>query len=151
MKQKIKSAIVIAVTLLCSFGCKKSTDNTNYNMYATIGGSQFWVSNCISKQTGTGLDITGFSGVEDAYGNPTTLPYIFLQIDGYNGVGTYNFNSITYNTGGFIRVDSGNGYKIAVHGMINITSVSPNIQGFFDFMCNDSTFVNGGSFVAKHY
>jgi hypothetical protein len=116
-------------------------------MKASIGGTSFNASNCISVSSGTFVEIEGMGGTATA----PTYPYVALWLNNYTKTtGTFTIDS-TMLTNYAEVVYSLTSVKLAKSGTITITSTSPSIVGTFSFTATDGTAVTGGTFTAKSY
>jgi len=142
--------IAIAAILIVDLdSCKKPSDQLQLSVRATINGTPFFGSNCVSTLLGTALFITG-GNFSDSTGVPITLPTIGLIIDTHHppATGTFVIDTVQYKA----SLDSTTYvYLQAVSGSISLTSISPQITGSFYFTCSDSTKIINGTFTAKHY
>ena len=72
---------------------------------------------------------------------------ITMSIPNYaNATGTFRVEDLEL---GAAYAPSSSAGIVAAHGVITLTSISPNFEGTFSFTCVDSTKVTGGTFSTK--
>ena len=118
-------------------------------MQATIYGVPFLSANCYVPITGSIVVIEGFSGTSST---STSYPRISLAIQGYTKTtGTFPINQSGTGVTAAYYTSSTNNVN-GISGSVTITSASTtSIVGTFNFICTDSTKVEGGSFTSKGY
>ena len=146
--KNLRSLIALA---MCAFlalaGCTKKSSSSgsgssssSNSMTATAGGTAFSASGTSVVASVNG-DILAVAGVTPANASIT------LNIIQYaNGTGTFQCDG----THATILYGPAPGTALGgSHGVITLTSISPNFEGTFSFTCNDSTKVTSGTFLVK--
>jgi hypothetical protein len=125
--------------LVCSFSCKKQSDNGYMN--ATLNGGSWAADEYLGTRTAEGLTIQGCQHYSSGdYSNiGITLPLNYA-------VGTYNIESGGPAHASYTPHTYSNTIQLASYGTVTLTSVAPYVIGTFSFTCSDSTKVENGRF-----
>jgi hypothetical protein len=133
------STVLLAMSLL--FGCTKKDQNkttSGHYLLASVSGSSFSSSGDLVK-----------INKNEAY------PYPYVEVRGYLASGAYVsvwIYSYTGALGTFMMAPTvcGGFYKPAgidmissAHGMLTISTATPNLTGSFSFTCVDSSVISG--------
>ena len=147
----MKRILVITVTTIVLFSCKKGTSNSPvYAMQATINSVAFNGAKCIATWTGTPnqspIYIYGWGADTSTV---LTFPYIYFGLSYPVLRGAYYLTPPSAIYGGPGGLDSATKFQEALYGTVVITDTFPKIAGTFSFTTADSTKVTNGSFTAK--
>lgn len=115
---------------------------------ATISGNSFVATSAYYIDTTyAGIHLFQIFGLINA-DDPSNLKSIQLQLNSYNGVGTYKFNVDSTNViVGYIPSGISSGMQSADSGTIVITSFTNNkVSGTFQFTTDSGVVVTNGSF-----
>jgi len=151
MKALVAIAVIFTLFIVAP-GCKKGSNSTlgNYYMKATVSGDTFDAEGLskayFSASYSGGINYSYISGKADdgrfikltLVANPN-IPIV---------VGTYPINAATA-TADYYPKGLDSSYSNAVSGSIVLTSIAPNYEGTFNFICADSTHVDNGTFVVR--
>jgi hypothetical protein len=144
MKNKLILFTALLLMVIC-FGCEKKNVATPLGkMQAIINGMPFYGANCTAVgPTQSQLTIVG-SPTSNNY-----VPGIFLTINNYTGVGTYQIESVADTLANMAQIDSSSSAIQAVSGTITVTAASATqFSGTFSFTAANGTQVTNGSFTA---
>jgi hypothetical protein len=149
----MKRFITISTLILCLAvitGCSKNSTTNQYYVKATVNGTVFDAEGLskafMTTSTSGGLNYTYLAGKAD---NGQVIRLSLITTTGANlGLGTVSINSGVAAADYYPKgLDSS--YTNAQSGTITITTLQPNIEGTFNFICADSTHVLGGTFSIK--
>lgn len=142
----------ILFSLLIMTGCQKGSNGTAglYYMRAMVNTDSFdaeGVSNSyLTTSSSAGLNYTYLAGKAS---DGSAIKITLVTNSGIAlAVGITPFNT-GYAQADFYAKGFAGAYTNAVSGSINLTNISPNLEGTFTFTCADSTRVKNGSFSIK--
>jgi len=140
MKKGAAFVIISLVSIMLTTSCTTKSTVTPTGMTATGGDNTFSISGGLitaNKSTGT-LYINASDTINHRSITLTIYNYTAqtgnVTINGVNAQATYDSTSSPSNI------------ENAYYGNINLTAVSPQLIGTFNFTCTDSTKVKNGTF-----